>query len=41
VLNERGLREELMEKGLNHVRKYSWDRTAEGIFRNCKTVLGK
>lgn len=40
VLNERGLREELVKKGLNHVKKYSWDRTAEGVFRSCGRALG-
>jgi len=41
VLNERGLKEELVEKGLHHVKKYSWDKTAEGIFGSCQKALGE
>ncbi len=35
------LKEELVEKGLHHVKKYSWDKTAEGILGSCQKALGE
>lgn len=39
VLNNEGLRRELIEKGLNHVKKFSWEKTAEGILQSCEKAL--
>lgn len=39
VLNNEGLRRELIEKGLNHVKGFSWEKTAEGILRSCEKAL--
>jgi glycosyltransferase involved in cell wall biosynthesis len=42
VVNDRGLRRELREKGFKQVKKFSWDRTAEGILQSCEdAVKGK
>jgi glycosyltransferase involved in cell wall biosynthesis len=39
VVSNRGLRSELREKGFRQVRKFSWDRTAEGILKSCEDAL--
>lgn len=39
LVGNRTLREDLVRKGLSHVRRYSWDRTAEGILESCGQVF--
>lgn len=39
ILEDKKLREELIEKGLKQVAKYSWDKTAEGTLEVYKEVL--
>ena len=39
VINDERLRKELVEKGLKHVKKFSWDRTTEGILKSCERAL--
>ena len=42
VLQDEKLRRELIDKGLTHVKKFSWRRTAEGIISSCeKAVKGR
>lgn len=39
VINNEGLRRELIEKGLNHVKSFSWEKTAQGILESCEKAL--
>lgn len=39
VLSNERLRKEMIEKGLNHVKKFSWEKTAEGILKSCERAL--
>ncbi len=39
VINNEGLRRELIEKGLHHVKRFSWEKTAEGIIKSCEKAL--
>ena len=36
VLTNKRLRSELVEKGIEQVKKFSWDKTAEGVLESCK-----
>ncbi|OGW43184.1 MAG: hypothetical protein A2Y66_02700 [Nitrospirae bacterium RBG_13_41_22] len=39
VINNKRLHNELMDKGFRHVKRFSWDRTAEGILQACEKAL--
>ncbi len=39
VINNEQLRKELIEKGLKHVKGFSWEKTAEGILQSCEKAL--
>lgn len=39
VINNERLRKELVEKGFNHVKRFSWERTAKGILQSCEKAL--
>jgi glycosyltransferase involved in cell wall biosynthesis len=39
VLNNERLRKEMIEKGLEHVKRFSWQKTAEGILKSCERAL--
>jgi len=41
VINNEGLRRALVEKGLNHVKRFSWEKTAEGILKSCERALAE
>jgi len=41
VITNKGLLKELACKGLEHVKKFSWGKTAEGILASCEKALGK
>ena len=35
------LRQDLVKRGFDRAREYSWERTSEGILRSCNRVLGE
>jgi glycosyltransferase involved in cell wall biosynthesis len=39
VIVNRRLRNELIEKGFEQVKKFSWDKTAEGVLRTCEKAV--
>lgn len=39
VINNEGLRKDMIEKGFNNVKRFSWDSTAEGILESCEKAL--
>lgn len=39
VVNDERLRKELVDKGLNHAKKFSWEKTAEGIIESCRKAI--
>jgi glycosyltransferase involved in cell wall biosynthesis len=39
VINNEGLRKDMIEKGFRNVKKFSWDITAEGILKSCENAL--
>lgn len=41
VLNNEGLRKEMIENGLSHVKKFSWEKTAKAILKSCERALSK
>ncbi len=39
VLNNEGLRSGMRKKGLDNIKRFSWEKTAEGILRSCKQAV--
>jgi len=39
IINNKGLRNEMIEKGFRQVKNFSWERTAGGIFKSCERAL--
>lgn len=39
VVKNEGLRRELIRKGLEHAKRFSWEKTAEGILLSCEKAL--
>ncbi|MEW6002590.1 MAG: glycosyltransferase family 1 protein [Nitrospirota bacterium] len=39
VINNEGLRKELIEKGFKNIKNFSWRKTAEGILASCERTL--
>lgn len=39
VINNESLRREIIERGFNNVKRYSWDKTASGIIQSCEKAL--
>ena len=39
VINNKGLRDEMTKKGFDNIKRFSWDKTAEGIFESCKKAI--
>jgi len=41
VVKDERLRREMIVKGLEHVKKFSWEKTAEGILESCEKALNR
>lgn len=39
VINNEGLRDEMIKKGLENIKRFSWDKTAEGILASCEKAM--
>ncbi len=40
VLDDKKLRDEMVQKGFDNVKRFSWEKTARGILRSCEKALG-
>lgn len=41
VINNKDLRDEMIKKGLENIKRFSWEKTAEGILRSCEKAIRK